>query len=97
MVSGDSEYDNPKSKTKNDTAVLSFDAEDLDSLFKILAKGEQDGSIKPELETIAIHGDIEISYILIHDSKGKEVYRDKWFKFANLLLSLGKDDLSFKG
>ena len=33
MVSGDSEYDNPKSKTKNDTAVLSFDAEDLDSLF----------------------------------------------------------------
>ena len=38
----------------DDTATLSFDAENLDDLFEILRKGEEDGSIQPELETIAI-------------------------------------------
>ena len=59
----------------SDTATLSFDAEDLDALFEILQKGEEDGSIQPELETIAIEGDIRIEYVLIYDSKGNEVFR----------------------
>ena len=57
------------------TATLSFDAEDLDALFEILQKGEEDDSIQPELETIAIEGDIRIEYVLIYDSKGNEVFR----------------------
>ena len=59
----------------SDTATLSFNAEDLDALFEILQKGEEDGSIQPELETIAIEGDIRIEYILIYDSIGNEVFR----------------------
>jgi hypothetical protein len=76
QVSGDDE----KGNLISDTAILKFDAEDLDSLWKILSEGEQDESIQPELETIAIHGDIEIDCVLIHDSKGNEVYRDKDYK-----------------
>ena len=71
LVSGDSE----ETKNISDTAALSFDAEDLDALFEILQKGEEDGSIQPELETIAIEGDIRIEYILIYDSMGNEVFR----------------------
>ena len=75
LVSGDSE----ETKNISDTATLSFDAEDLDDLFKILREGEQDGSIQPELETIAIDGDIRIECILIYDSNGNEVFREKGF------------------
>ena len=57
------------------TATLSFDAEDLDDLFEILKKGEEDGSIQPKLKTIAIDGDIRIECILIYDPDGKEVFR----------------------
>ena len=71
LVSGDSE----ETKNISDTASLSFDAEDLDNLFEILRNGEEDGSIQPELETIAIEGDIRIEYILIYDSIGNEVFR----------------------
>ena len=71
LVSGDSE----ETKNISDTAALSFDAEDLDNLFEILRNGEEDGSIQPELETIAIEGDIRIEYILIYDSIGNEVFR----------------------
>ena len=71
LVSGDSE----ETKNISDTASLSFDAEDLDNLFEILRNGEEDGSIQPELETIAIEGDIRIEYILIYDSMGNEVFR----------------------
>ena len=35
----------------------------------------EDGSIQPELETIAIEGAIRIEYVLIYDSKGNEVFR----------------------
>ena len=71
LVSGDEE----ENQNISDTATLSFDAEDLDALFEILQKGEEDGSIQPELETIAIEGDIRIEYILIYDSIGNEVFR----------------------
>ena len=70
LVSGDDE----ENQNISDTATLSFDAEDLDALFEILQKGEED-SIQPELETIAIEGDIRIEYVLIYDSKGNEVFR----------------------
>ena len=72
LVSGDSE----ETKNISDTASLSFDAEDLDNLFEILRNGEEDGSIQPELETIAIEGDIRIECILIYDADGKEVFRE---------------------
>ena len=71
LVSGDDE----ENQNISDTASLSFDAEDLDSLYEILQEGEEDDSIQPELETIAIEGDIRIEYILIYDSKGNEVFR----------------------
>ena len=71
LVSGDEE----ENQNISDTATLSFNAENLDALFKILQKGEEDGSIQPELETIAIEGDIRIEYILIYDSIGNEVFR----------------------
>ena len=71
LVSGNDE----ENQNISDTATLSFDAEDLDGLFAILRDGEEDGSIQPELETIAIEGDIKIEYILIYDSKGNEVFR----------------------
>ena len=71
LVSGDDE----ENQNISDTATLSFDAEDLDVLFEILQKGEEDGSIQPELETIAIEGDIRIEYVLIYDADGKEVFR----------------------
>jgi len=71
LVSGADE----ENQNISDTATLSFDAEDLDALFGILQKGEEDDSIQPELETIAIEGDIRIEYVLIYDSKGNEVFR----------------------
>ena len=71
LVSGDDK----ENQDISDTATLSFNAEDLDALFEILQKGEEDGSIQPELETIAIEGDIRIEYILIYDSMGNEVFR----------------------
>ena len=71
LVSGDDE----ENQNISDTATLSFDAEDLDALFEILQKGEEDDSIQPELETIAIEGGIRIEYVLIYDSKGNEVFR----------------------
>jgi len=71
LVSGDEE----ENQNISDTATLGFNAEDLDALFEILQKGEEDGSIQPELETIAIEGDIRIEYILIYDSIGNEVFR----------------------
>jgi len=71
LVSGDEE----ENQNISDTATLSFNAEDLDALFEILQKGEEDGSIQPELETIAIGGNIRIEYVLIYDSMGNEVFR----------------------
>ena len=71
LVSGKGE----ENQNISDTATLSFDAEDLDALFEALQKGEEDGSIQPELKTIAIEGDINIEYVLIYDSKGNEVFR----------------------
>jgi len=71
LVSGDDE----ENQNMSETATLSFDAEDLDDLFEILQKGEEDGLIQPELETIAIEGDIRIECILIYDADGKEVFR----------------------
>ena len=71
LVSGNEE----ENQNISDTATLSFDAEDLDALFEILQKGEEDDSIQPELETIAIEGGIRIEYVLIYDSKGNEVFR----------------------
>ena len=71
LVSGDDE----ENQNISDTATLSFDAEDLDDLFAILRQGEENGAIQPELETIAIEGDIRIEYILIYDSIGNEVFR----------------------
>ena len=72
LVSGDDE----KNQNMSDTATLSFDAEDLDDLFAILRQGEENGAIQPELETIAIEGDIRIECILIYDADGKEVFRE---------------------
>ena len=71
LVSGKGE----ENQNISDTATLSFDAEDLGALFETLQKGEEDGSIQPELKTIAIEGDINIEYVLIYDSKGNEVFR----------------------
>ena len=71
LVSGDDE----ENQNISDTATLSFDAEDLDDLFATLREGEEDGSIQPELETIAIEGEINIEYVLIYDSMGNEVFR----------------------
>jgi len=71
LVSGDDE----ENQNISDTATLSFDAEDLDGLFATLREGEEDGIIQPELETIAIEGDIRIEYVLIYDSIGNEVFR----------------------
>ena len=71
LVSGNDE----ENQNMSDTATLSFDAEDLDVLFEILQKGEEDGSIQPELETITIEGDIRIECILVYDAYGKEVFR----------------------
>ena len=71
LVSGDDE----ENQNISNTATLSFDAEDLDALFEILQKSEEDDSIQPELETIAIEGAIRIEYVLIYDSKGNEVFR----------------------
>ena len=72
LVSGDDE----ENQHISDTATLSFDAEDLDDLFEILQKGEEDGSIQHKLETIAIEGDIRIESILIYDADVKEVFRE---------------------
>ena len=71
LVSGDDE----ENQNISDTATINFDAEDLDALFEILQKGEEEDSIQPELETIKIEGDIRIEYVLIYDSKGNEVFR----------------------
>ena len=71
LVSGNDE----ENQHISDTATLGFDAEDLDALFEILQKGEEDGSIQPKLETIAIEGDIRIECVLIYDTEGKEVFR----------------------
>ena len=71
LVSGDDD----ENQNISDTATLSFDAEDLDALYEILQKGEEDDSIQPELETNKIEGDIRIEYVLIYDSKGNEVFR----------------------
>ena len=71
LVSGDDE----ENQNISDTAALRYDAEDLDVLFEILQKGEEDGSIQPKLETIAIEGDIRIECVLIYDADGKEVFR----------------------
>ena len=71
LVSGNDE----ENQNISDTATLSFDEEDLDALFEILQKGEEDGSIQHKLETIAIEGDIRIESILIYDADGKEVFR----------------------
>ena len=71
LVSGDDE----KNQNMSDTATLSFDAEDLDTLYEILQNSEEDGSIQSKLKTIAIKGDIRIEYVLIYDSKGNEVFR----------------------
>ena len=71
LVSGDDE----ENQNISDTARLSFDAEDLDALFAILREGEEEGSIHPELERIAIEGDIRIEWVLIYDADGKEVFR----------------------
>ena len=71
LVSGDEE----ENQNMSDTATLSFDAEDLDDLFATLREREEDGSIQPELETIAVEGDIRIECILIYDTDGKEVFR----------------------
>ena len=71
LVSGDDE----ENQNMSETATLSFDAEDLDDLFAILRQGEENGAIQPELETIAIEGDIRIECILIYDADGKEVFR----------------------
>ena len=71
LVSGDDE----ENQNISETATLSFNAEDLDSLYEILQEGEEDGSIQPKLKTIAIVGGIRIEYVLIYDSKGNEVFR----------------------
>ena len=71
LVSGKGE----ENQNISDTATLSFDAEDLDALFAILREREEDGSIQPELKTLAIEGGINIEYVLIYDSKGNEVFR----------------------
>ena len=71
LVSGDDE----ENQYLSDTATLSFDAEDLDTLYEILQEGEEDDSIQPKLKTIAIEGNIRIEYVLIYDSKGNEVFR----------------------
>ena len=71
LVSGEGE----ENQNISDTATLSFDAENLDALFETLQKGEEDGSIQPELETIAVEGDIRIECILIYDPDGKEIFR----------------------
>ena len=71
LVSGGGE----ENQNISDTATLSFDAEDLDSLYEILQEGEEDGSIQPKLKIIAIEGDIRIEHVLIYDSKGNEVFR----------------------
>ena len=71
LVSGDDE----ENQNISDTATLSFDAEELDDLFSILRQGEEDGSIQPKIETIAIEGDIRIECVLIYDADGKEVFR----------------------
>ena len=67
--------DDEENQNISDTATLSFDAEDLDDLFATLREGEEDGSIQPELETIAVEGDIRIECILIYDTDGKEIFR----------------------
>ena len=71
LVSGADE----ENQNISDTATLSFDAEGLDSLYEILQEGEEDGSIQPELETIAAGGGVRIECILIYDADGKEVFR----------------------
>ena len=71
LVSGNDE----KNQNMSDTATLSFDVEDLDDLFEILKKREEDGSIQPKLKTIAIDGDIRIECILIYDPDGREIFR----------------------
>ena len=71
LVSGDDE----ENQNMSETATLSFDAEDLDDLFEILQKGEEDGSIQPKLETIAIEGNISVECVLIYGAEGKEVFR----------------------
>ena len=71
LVSGGDE----ENQNISDTTTLSFDAEDLDSLYEILQEGEEDDSIQPKLKIIAIEGDIRIEYVLIYDSKGNEVFR----------------------
>ena len=71
LVSGGGE----ENQNISNTATLSFDAEDLDGLFATLREAEEDGSIQPKLETIAVEGDIRIECILIYDAGGKEVFR----------------------
>ena len=59
-----------------DTMQQEVEAKDLDSLHTILAEGLADETFQPEMQS-AIEGDFNVEYVIIHDSKGNEVYRDK--------------------
>ena len=63
-----------------------FDAENLQSLFDLLAEGIEDDSINPEQNILLNRpidhelGNVNIDYVIIRDEDGKEVYRNKDFK-----------------
>ena len=62
-----------------------FDAENLQSLFDLLAEGIEDDSINPEQNILQNRpidhelGNVNIDYVIIRDADGKELYRDQEF------------------
>ena len=66
-----------------DIILLHFEAEDLDDLFEILRKGEEDGSIQSDLEANKSRHRLDLEHISIEPvyilSNHKEVFRKKGF------------------
>ena len=56
-----------------------FEAENLDSLHDIIEQALENEDVQPEIEVPHIDGDINVEYVLIHDDKENEVYRDEDF------------------
>ena len=57
-----------------------FDAENLQSLYDLLDEGIQNDEITPEINIeMQPAGDLNIDYVIIRDSDGKELYRDQEF------------------
>lgn len=56
-----------------------FEADSLHTLHDMLSEGIEDETIQPENNVPFIEGDFNVEYVLIHNEKGEEIYRDEDF------------------